>query len=130
MESFRRLPAAGSLAGANKRIANILRQVEEIDPEARRRRPEIDPALLAEPAEESLAAQVADLAPGVRDRLGRGDYTGAMTTLAGLREGVDRFFDEVQVMTDDPAVRGNRLALLARIGDLFLATADISRLQA
>ena len=130
VESFRRLPAAGSLAGANKRIANILRQVEEIDPEARRRRPEIDPALLAEPAEESLAAQVADLAPGVRDRLGRGDYTGAMTTLAGLREGVDRFFDEVQVMTDDPAVRGNRLALLARIGDLFLATADISRLQA
>ena len=130
VRSFRALPEAASLAAANKRIANILRQVDEIDPGASHRRSEVDPALFAEPAEGSLAARVSEVAPGVEALLARGDYTEAMTALAGLREGVDEFFDRVQVLTDDPAVRGNRLALLARIGDLFLETADISRLQA
>ena len=130
VQSFRALPEAASLAAANKRIANILRQVDEIDPGAPRRRSEVDPALFTEPAEGSLAARVFEVAPGVEALLARGDYAEAMARLAGLREGVDDFFDRVQVLTDDPAVRGNRLALLARIGDLFLETADISRLQA
>jgi len=131
--SFRALPEAASLAAANKRIANILRQVDEIDPDAPdapHRRSEVDTGLFVEPAEENLAARVCEVAPGVEALLARGDYTEAMTALAGLRKGVDEFLDQVQVMADDPAVRGNRLALLARIGGLFLETADISLLQA
>ena len=131
VQSFRALPEAASLAAANKRIANLLRQVAEIDPGApRRRRSEVDRALFTDPVEDRLASQVLAVAPEVEAMLARGDYTEAMSALAGLRTGVDDFFDRVQVMTDDPAVRGNRLALLARIGDLFLETADISRLQA
>ncbi len=131
VESFRTLPEAAGLAAANKRIANLLRQVAEIDPGAAgRRRAEVDPALFTDPAEDRLASQVLAAAPEVEAMLARGDYTEAMTALAGLRAGVDAFFDRVQVLTDDPAVRANRLALLARIGDLFLETADISRLQA
>jgi hypothetical protein len=42
---------------------------------------------------------------------------------------VDEFFDKVMVMVDDVAVRDNRLALLNRLGNLFLNVADISRLQ-
>ena len=41
---------------------------------------------------------------------------------------VDSFFDDVMVMTDDEAVRNNRLALLAELRALFLDVADISRL--
>jgi len=130
VQELRPLPEAASLAAANKRIANILRQVAELDPDAQGRRADVDPGLFAEPAEGGLAARVDEVAPGVEARLARGDYAGAMSTLAGLRESVDSFFDEVQVMTDDAAVRANRLALLARIGGLFLETADISRLQA
>ena len=130
VQSFRALPEAASLAAANKRIANLLRQVAEIDPGAPRRRSEVDRALFTDPVEDRLASQVLAVAPEVEAMLARGDYTEAMSALAGLRTGVDDFFDRVQVMTDDPAVRGNRLALLARIGDLFLETADISRLQA
>ena len=130
VESFRALPEAASLAAANKRIANILRQVAEIDPGAPRRRSVVDETLFTDPVEGNLAARVSALAPGVEAMLARGDYTAAMTALAGLRGSVDDFFDGVQVMADDPAVRGNRLALLSRIGDLFLETADISRLQA
>ncbi len=130
VRSFRARPEAASLAAANKRIANILRQVAEIDPGAPRRRSEVDRGLFTDPVEDRLASQVLAVAPEVEALLARGDYTEAMTALAGLRASVDDFFDHVQVMTDDPAVRGNRLALLARIGDLFLETADISRLRA
>jgi glycyl-tRNA synthetase beta chain len=42
---------------------------------------------------------------------------------------VDAFFDQVLVMSDDPAVRANRLAILTRLGELFQSVADISRLQ-
>jgi glycyl-tRNA synthetase beta chain len=45
-----------------------------------------------------------------------------------LREPVDQFFDDVMVMAEDEAVRGNRLALLSRLRALFLNLADISRL--
>jgi glycyl-tRNA synthetase beta chain len=41
---------------------------------------------------------------------------------------VDAFFDGVMVMTEDSAVRENRLALLARLRGLFLRVADLSRL--
>ena len=129
VEAFRALPEAASLAAANKRIANLLRQVAEIDPGAAHRRSGVEAGLFTDPAEGGLAAQVAAVAPEVEARLARGDYTAAMTALAGLRENVDAFFDRVQVLTDDPATRANRLALLSRIGDLFLATADISRLR-
>ena len=121
--AFRELPEAESLAAANKRIQNILRQVDEAIP------PGTDDALFAEDAEWNLAAKMVGLGPRVREMLQGGDYEGAMQTLAGLREAVDAFFDTVKVMDDDPAVRDNRLALLNEISDLFLATADISKLQ-
>ena len=65
----------------------------------------------------------------VREMLDAREYTGALASLAGLRDDVDHFFDTVKVMDDDEALRGNRLALLARIGALFMETADISLLQ-
>jgi len=58
-----------------------------------------------------------------------GDYSAALAELAGLRPAVDRFFDDVMVMDDDPAVRANRLALLSQMSALFLRVADLSRLQ-
>ena len=129
VESFRALPEAESLASANKRIANILRQVAAIDPNASHRDSAVDPVRLAEPAEKDLAAKLAELAPVVEKLLARADYTAALHALAGLRGRVDEFFDRVQVMSEDPKLRANRLTLLARLEDLFLRTADISRLQ-
>jgi glycyl-tRNA synthetase beta chain len=59
----------------------------------------------------------------------RGDYAALCRQLATLRGPVDAFFDAVMVMADDAAVRRNRLALLAQLHRLFLAVADLSRLQ-
>ena len=61
--------------------------------------------------------------------LERRDYTAALAELAALREPVDRFFDDVMVMSDNEATKNNRLALLAELRDLFLDVADVSRLS-
>ena len=121
--AFRDLPEAEALAAANKRIHNILRKAGTT-PLAH-----VDVGLLTDPAERALAAATEAAASAVTPLIAGGDYQAALARLATLREQVDSFFDQVMVMADDPAVRNNRLALLNRLGSLFLATADISRLQ-
>ncbi len=121
---FRQLPEAASLAAANKRIHNILRKADHPPHGA------ADPALLTDAAEKALAKELHGLRRKVEPLLEAGEYSEALTLLAGLRETVDRFFDEVLVMSEDEALRNNRLALLNEVSGLFLRTADISRLQA
>ena len=120
---FRDLPEATALAAANKRIANILKKTEQAIPEA------IDKALLNDAAEKQLAEQLAALKPDVLELMDKGDYTPALRKLAGLRDVVDAFFDQVMVMVDDDRLRANRLALLNELSTLFLRVADLSRLQ-
>jgi glycyl-tRNA synthetase beta chain len=52
-----------------------------------------------------------------------------MTHLAKLREPVDAFFEHVMVNDDDPAIRANRLALLADIRDTLHRVADFSLIE-
>ncbi|WP_293765051.1 glycine--tRNA ligase subunit beta [uncultured Aquitalea sp.] len=119
--AFKALPEAEALVVANKRVRNILKKVEgEVG--------EVSPALLAEDAEKALFAAVSKLAPQVEAKFAAHDFAGALAQLAGLKAPVDAFFDGVMVMVDDPAVRGNRIALLARLSALFNRVADISLL--
>jgi len=124
LQAFRELPAAEALAAANKRIHNILKQAgdEEVPPEG-------DASLLTEPAERALANAVEKADARVAPLVANADYAPALVALAGLREPVDRFFDDVMVMVDDVKLRQARLALLNRIRQLFLHVADVSRLQ-
>ena len=119
---FAKLPAAGSLAGANKRIRNILRKANRTLPT------QVDAERLAEPAEQALYTAMEERAPAVEALIAQGAYSDALARLAELREPVDRFFDGVMVMSDDPAIQANRLALLRRLQSLFLAIADVSAL--
>ena len=119
---FSRLEPAASLAAANKRTANILRQAEFGD-DIR-----LDPALLGDAAEVALYESLKTAEQNARPLLEKRAYTEALTQLAELRRPIDTFFDEVMVMTDDAAVRQNRLALLSELRALFLNIADVSRL--
>lgn len=121
--AFRELPEAESLAAANKRIRNILKQAGGTANET------VDSAQLREPAEQALYQRLNALREDVSRQFDAGDYTGALRRLAGLRETVDGFFDKVMVMTEDAALRRNRIALLAALHDLFSRAADLSRLQ-
>jgi len=123
VQTFARLEQAESLAAANKRIANILRKAG--NPDGGR----IDKKLLQEEAEIALNNAVKNAADKVKPLLKVRNYAEALNELAGLREPVDRFFDDVMVMTDDDGVRNNRLALLSELRALFLDVADVSRLS-
>ena len=118
---FLRLPGADSLVRANKRISNILKQAQYTA------QPAINEALLVEPTERALYQRMQAFATAGAGP--SGDYIAHLAALAGLRDYVDAFFDEVMVMCDDTALRNNRLALLSGLRQQFLATADLSRLQ-
>ncbi|HEY5209332.1 MAG TPA: hypothetical protein VIJ42_07800, partial [Stellaceae bacterium] len=57
------------------------------------------------------------------------DFAGAMSALASLRTQIDDFFTKITVNDKDPALRDNRLRLLARIRDTFDLVADFSRIE-
>ena len=123
VEAFRQLPEAQALAAANKRVSNILtKQGGDSIGES------VDTSLLQDGAEQALADAVAKQADAVLPLFEQGDYGSALSSLAGLRQPVDTFFEEVMVMAEDDAVRNNRLALLNRLRNLFLRVADISLL--
>lgn len=123
LQAFQKLPEAGALAAANKRIVNILRKAGQEYTNA-------DAARLVEPAEQELYRVMRQLSPDVESRLNAQDHAGALQLLSGLKQPVDAFFENVMVMADDAAIRENRLALLNDLKTLMNRVADIARLAA
>ncbi|MET3132754.1 glycyl-tRNA synthetase beta chain [Oxalobacteraceae bacterium GrIS 1.11] len=128
VQAFAALPESASLAGANKRITNILKKNEEALSQVAAAG--VNPALLQEPAERALAAAVARVQPQIDAAFAQGDFAGALKTLAQLRDEVDAFFNDVMVMAEDTALRNNRLALLSCLHGMLNRVADISKLAA
>ena len=122
VQAFAALPEAAALAAANKRIVNILRK------SGAEAAPAVDPHRLEAGAEHDLFTAFEALGPQVEADFGRGDYAGALRALASAKPVVDRYFDDVMVMADDPAVRANRLALLRGVAHTMNRVADISKL--
>jgi glycyl-tRNA synthetase beta chain len=122
VRAFAALAEAPALASANKRVANILRKADGAAPAS------VDPALFREPAEAALAGALAAAAAVADAAFERGDYTASLQALAALKAPVDAYFDGVMVNAPDPALRGNRLALLAALQRAMNRVADLSRL--
>ena len=108
------------LAVAFKRVANILKG------EAATAAP--DPSAFVEGEEKTLWGSFTEIESRVEGHLEGGDYSQALAVLAELKAPVDRFFDKVLVMDEDPRVRQNRLALLGRINATFTRIADFRQL--
>ncbi len=119
---------ANLLAGY-RRSANILKAEEKKAPaEAATIEQPFDPGLVAEPAEQALASRLAGAAPEAAAAVAREDFAAAMSVLASLRAPLDAFFDDVTVNAPDPALRLNRLRLLAGFRAAVHAVADFSRI--
>jgi glycyl-tRNA synthetase beta chain len=121
---FRAMPQAEALAAANKRISNILRKNDSPLPDT------FDDTLFEDVTERALAERIRQVSSQIAPMAQNADYAAMLQALSQLREPVDQFFDDVMVMADDAAVRGNRLALLRSLADEFLKVADVSMLQA
>jgi glycyl-tRNA synthetase beta chain len=121
--AFAALPEAQSLAAANKRIANILKKTDSVPTE-------VQASLLKDTAEQHLYGAMTETRVAVDKAFAAGDFTATLLALAGLRDEVDAFFNDVMVMADDAALRANRLALLQSLHSMMNRVADISRLAA
>jgi glycyl-tRNA synthetase beta chain len=124
LEALRGMRGSGdfaALAAAFKRVKNIAREFAGATPAL-----ESLGADAGEPAEAALAAEIRTRGPQIRNAAAAGDYGTAFRTAAGFRAAVDKFFADVLVMHDDPAVRARRLGLMAILRDLVIALADIS----
>lgn len=116
-----------NLLAGYRRAANILRAEEKKDGQgAFEGAPDL--GLLADTAEIALSAALDVAEPAAAEALAREDFAAATAALAKLRGEVDAFFDDVIVNAPDPALRANRLKLLARLRHATRAVADFDRI--
>ena len=126
VKAFQALPEAESLAAANKRIVNILKQAEAkgesfVNAEV---------SELKEPAERALHEAVRSISEKAKILYEQGDYAGYLKSFSVLKAPVDTFFDKVMVMVEDEKLRRARLALLRDLREAMNRVADISKLAA
>jgi len=86
----------------------------------------VKPEVFTDPAEIELYAAVQDAEMAHRQPGSVDEFFAVFVPLIPL---INRFFEAVLVMTDDPALRSNRLGLLQHIAALARGVADFSRLE-
>lgn len=109
----------GNLLEVFKRVAG---QVKED------KLPQFDTELVQEPAEQQLADVLAATQLRFEASCEAGDYRAALEALGALRIPLSDFFDAVRVQCDEPAVRLNRLAMLAQILNMSRTLAHIQEI--
>lgn len=88
----------------------------------------VDPELLIEAEEKTLYEAIGQTEKATQSHIDAGDFSGALLSLANLRQPVDAFFEKVLVNDENHAIRANRLALLMRIRSVMCKVADFSKL--
>ena len=119
LADFAHSDAAPSLLASAKRIRNILKKNGESEHA-------VKDNLLQEEAEQQLWHTWQTLAPRFASAMAEGQYGAALNALAELGKPLDDFFTHVMVMSDDTALRDNRLALLSTLQRAFAQLADLS----
>jgi glycyl-tRNA synthetase beta chain len=119
LKSFMTSPAAATLAAADKRARNLLKQAGEITVG-------VNGDLLREPADQALFHELERVESALDPLRTRRSYYSMLRELAVLKEPVDQFFNDVMVMVEDLPLRTNRLAMLARLDALCRDVADLS----
>jgi len=124
LAEMRARPDFVPLAVAFKRVANI--QEKAGGAGAAR----VDPGLLRDEAEKRLLSEIERVESEAASHRERRNYPAVLRNVATLEPAVARFFDEVLVMAEEPALRANRLGLMRRVAALFADLADFRKIQA
>jgi glycyl-tRNA synthetase beta chain len=134
LEITRRVEALSALLGSDdgrnllagyKRAVNILAIEEKKD--GRSYDAVSDQEKFVLDAETGLANAIKSVDTAAAAKVAANDYKGAIAALATLRVPVDRFFEDVLVNDPDPAIRANRLHLLAALRNTMHLVADFSK---
>jgi glycyl-tRNA synthetase beta chain len=115
IEDFRRL-----MVGF-KRVYNIAKLITEENI--------VDPSLIQQKEERDLY-ELYEAKKGVfLTEMCERRYEQAIAVLVGFKETIDNYFDKVFVMVEDEGLKNNRLALLARIKEMFLHYGDFQKIR-
>ena len=120
LKSFRNSPEFVKLVVGQKRVRNILKNVQISSAH------EIE--LIREPAEKALLRMRDKVGPQLEVMIQNKNYPEVLKLLLQMRPIIDKFFDDVLVMCEEKKLRANRLALVNTINELFLRFADFSQI--
>ncbi|MEZ5968761.1 MAG: DALR anticodon-binding domain-containing protein, partial [Hyphomonas sp.] len=129
LDAFLKTEDGANLLAGYRRAANIL--TAEAKKGALPENLVVDGALIDAGADSEIRLHqtLGQVRHDIEAPLEKEDFAAVMTELAKLRAPVDYFFERVMVNDDDPAIRANRLALLADIRDTLHRVADFSLIE-
>ena len=127
LATFLNTDDGANLLTAFRRAANILRIEEKADGVTYDGVYDLE--ALVQDEENALGTTMLISSARVVDAVREGEFSKAMLELAKLRRPVDDFFDRVTVNVDDPALRKNRLSLLAHVTWTMKLIADFSQIE-
>ena len=120
LSEFRKAPEFESLGVAFKRVVNIVKGHPGDG---------VNESLFVEPVEKELYESFVETRETVGRHMSDKNYPETLTVMKNLKEPVDKFFDHVMVMDENPEIRQNRLSILWDIRELFFKIADFSKLS-
>lgn len=101
------------------RVVNISKKGEAGD---------VDPSLFENDYEIALHDAIEQIAPATADAVEMGDYKKALNLLQQLESPIMKYFEHTMVMSDDEAVRQNRLHEMNRLATTIKRVADFNAL--
>lgn len=119
LTSWQKHPEFQALVVGFTRVRNITKFAQEKG---------FDPSLFKQEAERVLWREYLKAEGQISRLFEKGNYTAGFEHLLPLKEPIDRYFDEVLVMTDEEELRRNRLGFLNTLAKLFLRVGDFSTL--
>jgi glycyl-tRNA synthetase beta chain len=122
IRGFNQLAESAQLAGANKRISNILKKAGNPLPNP------VQAQLLVLPAEKNLYEALVKLEPQLHAHLRNQKFMDLLQSLVALSAPIDQFFADVMVMDNNVELQQNRLSLLNQLHQKMNLVADISKL--
>lgn len=89
---------------------------------------DVDPSLFENDYEIALHEAIEQIAPATADAVEMGDYKKALDLLQQLESPIMKYFEHTMVMSDDEAVRQNRLHEMNRLATTIKRVADFNAL--
>jgi len=88
----------------------------------------VEPSAFTDPAERELAEAIEAVDEAIAECVAVGDHAGALVAAAELVPSINRFFEDVLVMAEDPVVRANRLRLVGEAASTLRTLGDFAQL--
>jgi glycyl-tRNA synthetase beta chain len=122
LENLKKKDGFRDLAQTFKRVVNIIKKFGS-------REDTVPMALLTQPAEICLHTATEEIDAESQEFIEKHDYEGLLNRIATLKGPVDVFFEQVLVDDSKADLKNARIALLARVSQIFELAADFSRVS-